>query len=320
MSVVERLDGFQQRHRALGFPVAVTRKYSEDEGNRLAALMTYYGFLGFFPLAILFLGVITNLLSSRPKMRQELFDSLVPASIRHTVEEGFQNLPSAGPALVVGVLGLLLTGLGVANAVQSTLTHVFAVPFSKRSNVVVRYLRSFAILVMTLIGVLAIGASAVFSGMANQIPVVGAYVAPAASWLSLALLLLGGLRLVVGHVALSSAALGAGLAALGLILLASIAGWLVRWAVTNAGPVYGPLASVVGLFTVLFLICRLLVMCAEVASVHSEALWPRSLGTSDALPADRRALERAARAVERLEDQRNRAEFGVRQPSGNEGG
>ena len=48
-----RLDVLQRRHRFLGIPWAVLRKYSDDDGARLAALITYYGFLSLFPLLLL---------------------------------------------------------------------------------------------------------------------------------------------------------------------------------------------------------------------------------------------------------------------------
>ena len=53
MSVTQRLDAFQQRHRWAGFPLAVVYKFGEDQGPYLAALITYYGFLALFPLLLL---------------------------------------------------------------------------------------------------------------------------------------------------------------------------------------------------------------------------------------------------------------------------
>jgi hypothetical protein len=35
-------DRFQQRHRWLGFPLAVLLKYADDQGGDLAATITYY--------------------------------------------------------------------------------------------------------------------------------------------------------------------------------------------------------------------------------------------------------------------------------------
>ena len=38
--IVSRIDGFQQRHRPLGFAFAVVKKFGDDRGGNLAALLT----------------------------------------------------------------------------------------------------------------------------------------------------------------------------------------------------------------------------------------------------------------------------------------
>ena len=53
MGVIERVDEFQRRRPAVGFPVAVVYKFTDDQGAFLAALITYYGFLSLFPLLLL---------------------------------------------------------------------------------------------------------------------------------------------------------------------------------------------------------------------------------------------------------------------------
>jgi uncharacterized BrkB/YihY/UPF0761 family membrane protein len=64
--VVRALDARQRRHPFLAFPWAVLRKYLDDDGSRFAALITYYGFLSLFPLLLLAVAVVTELLRSRP--------------------------------------------------------------------------------------------------------------------------------------------------------------------------------------------------------------------------------------------------------------
>jgi uncharacterized BrkB/YihY/UPF0761 family membrane protein len=46
-------DRFQQRHRSIGFPLAVLQKYADDQGGYLAATVTYYAFFSIFPLLLL---------------------------------------------------------------------------------------------------------------------------------------------------------------------------------------------------------------------------------------------------------------------------
>ena len=53
MGVADRVDAAQQKHRVLGFPLAVLYKYVDDQGGYLSALITYYAFVSLFPLLLL---------------------------------------------------------------------------------------------------------------------------------------------------------------------------------------------------------------------------------------------------------------------------
>ena len=53
-----RVDDFQQRHPAFGFPIAVWRKFSEDQAGNLAALIAYWAFFSIFPLLLVAVTVI----------------------------------------------------------------------------------------------------------------------------------------------------------------------------------------------------------------------------------------------------------------------
>jgi uncharacterized BrkB/YihY/UPF0761 family membrane protein len=48
-TLLHKADGFQQRHRGPALVWAVQRKYNDDRGGQLAALVAYYGFLSVFP-------------------------------------------------------------------------------------------------------------------------------------------------------------------------------------------------------------------------------------------------------------------------------
>ena len=42
-------DTWQRRHPVVGFPVAVLKRYGEDHGGWLGAIVTYYGFFALAP-------------------------------------------------------------------------------------------------------------------------------------------------------------------------------------------------------------------------------------------------------------------------------
>ena len=73
-------DRFQQRHRWLGFPLAVLQKYSDDQGAYLAATITYYGFFAIFPLLLVLTTVLGFLLPRHHGLERSVLDSALPSS------------------------------------------------------------------------------------------------------------------------------------------------------------------------------------------------------------------------------------------------
>jgi uncharacterized BrkB/YihY/UPF0761 family membrane protein len=74
--------------------------------------------------------------------------------------------------------------------------------------------------------------------------------------------------------------------------------------ITRAGLVYGSFATVVGIFTLLYLISQALVLSVEVSAVIESRLSPRGLTNAVLTEADRRALVLLARRQERVAGQR----------------
>ena len=50
--LVRRIDGLQQGSRPVGFIVGVLKKYGDDRGGQLAALVAFSAYLAFFPLML----------------------------------------------------------------------------------------------------------------------------------------------------------------------------------------------------------------------------------------------------------------------------
>ena len=68
-------DRFQQRHRSVGFPLAVLQKYADDQGGYHAATITYYGFFAIFPLLLVLTTVLGFVLQSHPHLEQRIINS-----------------------------------------------------------------------------------------------------------------------------------------------------------------------------------------------------------------------------------------------------
>src|SRR5580693_3900743 len=135
VAVAERLDRFQQEHPWAGFPLAVIYKYFDDFGAYLAALLTYYGFVSLFPLLLLLSTILGFVLSGDPGLQHEVLSSTLR---QFPVIGGDLAQPKrlgGGPAgLVVGIVGSLYGGLGVAQAFQYASNTVWGVPRNNRPN------------------------------------------------------------------------------------------------------------------------------------------------------------------------------------------
>ena len=55
---LHRFDDYQQRHKWLALPLAVVKKFGDDQGGNLAALVAYYGFFSLFPLLLVFATIL----------------------------------------------------------------------------------------------------------------------------------------------------------------------------------------------------------------------------------------------------------------------
>jgi len=305
VGITQALDRFQQRHRGAGFPLAVVYKYVDDQGSYLAALMAYYGFLSLFPLLLLLTTGLGLVLRDDPELQRRVLDSAV-AQIPVLGEELIRDplrLPG-GKALVIGVLGSLYGGLGVAQAAQNAMNVVWAVPRDSRPNPLLVRLRSLQLLATVGLGLLlttvlsGLGRSAV-SGLG--VPGLGLLIWAAAVAANAALFVFAFRVATARALGRREVLPGAVGAAVGLQLLQVLGGSYVSRVVSEADATAGVFAVVLGLLAYLFLVGVLIVLCAEVNVVRALHLHPRALLTpfTDAVElteADERTYTRAAQA------------------------
>ena len=74
---VRVFDRAQQRRAWLAIPVAVIRKFSDDQGGSLAALVAYYSFFSLFPLLLVFVTVLGFVLQGNPGAQQSIEHSVL---------------------------------------------------------------------------------------------------------------------------------------------------------------------------------------------------------------------------------------------------
>jgi membrane protein len=301
--VLSRLDDLQRRHSALGFPYAVLRKYLDDEGVKLAALLTYYGFLSVFPLLLVVVAILTEVLASRPALQEDLIDQLVGAELKPTIDQALDQLPPSGIPLFIGIIGLLFAGLGGVLAAYTTLNRIWAVSRRDRLGLGRRYVRALTMLVVVLVGAITAAGFGVLAS-AVDLPAVQLVGGAAGSFIVIVTVL------VLAHKVLTSRPLqfreiwvSCTLAAVAVLALSSWGAAVLPALIARSGPVYGSFATVVGVFALLYLTSQAVVFTAEVSPVRVFRLFPRSLVRTARTSADIRALTLLAREQELLPDE-----------------
>jgi membrane protein len=299
--VIAWADRLQRRHGVLGFPYAVIKKYGDDGGGREAALITYYGFLSIFPLLLLGVAVLSQVLASHPGLRERLVTAIVPQALQATVKQSLAALPSSTIPFAVGLIGLLFSGTGVVFSAYQTLNHIAAVPHRLRAGFFSRYVRVFVTLAALLLGALAVGALTVVVNALPGLPGLQRAAAAAGSALVVFAVLLLAARLLLARPAPVRALWPAALVGAGAVTLVLTAGTaLLARLIAKAGPVYGSFATVAGMFALLYLVNQALVYAAEAAAVRYAHLWPRAVDLNRPTAADARVLALLAREQERI--------------------
>ena len=304
MAITERLDQFQRKHRWAGFPLAVVYKYFDDFGAYLAALLTYYGFVSLFPLLLLLSTILGFVLSGDQRLQHEVLTS---ALHQFPVIGGDLAQPKrlgGGPVgLVVGILGSLYGGLGVAQAFQYAANTVWAVPRNSRPNPF--RVRGRSLLLLATAGSALLGTtilSILSGGGAGALGAAGRSLTLAASVvINIAVSVFAFRFAPARRLSVRDVVPGAIAAAVIWQLLQSFGIIYVRHVIKHASATNAVFAFVLGLLAFLYITATAVLLCAEINVVRVSHLHPRSLLTPftdnvTLTAGDRRAYSRQAKA------------------------
>jgi uncharacterized BrkB/YihY/UPF0761 family membrane protein len=304
------VDRLQSRFTPVAFGYAVFKKYADDEGSRLAALLAYYTFLSFFPLLIGGLAVLNTVLADRPDLVLSLVEDVVPPDYQQQVINAYESLPDSGPAFAIALIGLLLSGTAGVFSLYAMVNQVFCVPYRFRYGFGPRYARVLLMVLLLGAGVLAVTIGSAALATVSDIPSVQRAGGFLLLWLvASGLLFVAATVLTRRPLGFHEAGLGAGLGGLAMTLVLSLASLLVSRFVTTSAPVYGAFATVVAIFSVLFLVSNAIVFCFEISVVRAWQLWPRGVDINLLFPADERAFALLTLMDERMPSQRNGIAF-----------
>jgi membrane protein len=273
-----RIRAARTRWRWFDHAASAYTRYNEVQGGLLAAAITYYGFLSFFPLLALAFAVVGYISGAYPDAQD---------AVTQAVQDGFPSLIGSGPgqiniqdvidakagAGVIGLVGLFYAGLGWLDALRAALRRVFGT-----SDVPLVFVKKKAVDVVVLIGLgLALLASLFVTGLATAVThqvlggvgledklvavallkVVSVVLALLADTLLFSILLS---RLSGAHQSWRQVRSAAVLGALGFELLKVVGAFLIVR--TTQNPVYAAFGVVVGLLIWINLVGQLLMVVA----------------------------------------------------------
>ncbi|WP_270074832.1 YihY/virulence factor BrkB family protein [Streptomonospora mangrovi] len=265
----------RRRRPGVDHAVRAYERYADVQGDRLAAAVTYYAFLSFFPILALAYAAVGYAAAVEPAARDYLERALAEAL--PGLSEGLPVAEIAAArtgAGVIGLLGLLYAGVGALGAVREALHRIWLKDVAGGPGLVLA--KAADVVVMAVLGACLLGSVALTSvaqaathwllgwvGMAESV------VALAATRV-LALVIAIAVDTVIFLVVFSRLSgtrrplrllwPGALLAAAGFEVLKAAGALLLGGTLSN--PVYASFAVVVGLLVWINLVMRVVLLCA----------------------------------------------------------
>ena len=279
-AAADRLDAFQQRHRATAVVAATVAKFTEDRAGRLSDLLAYSAFLAVFPLLLVLLTLVEVLLYGHPTAQKDVVDAAlrqfpdVGDELRHNIT-GLSGRNTG--VLVVLLLWLVYGSLRLSRSAQVMMATVWGIPREQLPRFVTWLPRAVGFLVVLGVGFVAGGALAgigSFGGLgaaSSLIGFVGSLV------VNIAMFWAGFAILVSRPDGARAYWRGAVVAAVGWTVLQFLDAQLVTHELRHYRTLYGTFATVIVLLWWIGLGTVLTTFAAELDCVVGRHLWPRSI-------------------------------------------
>jgi YihY family inner membrane protein len=310
MNSIERLarkaDTAQQSVRPIAFAVGVFKKFGDDRGGSLAALLTFYGFLSLFPLLLLLVTILGFFGGSEHSFVQRVENSAfsqfpVVGTKLSTNIHGLQGRSIFG--LVVGILFVLWGSQGALQTAQFAQAEIWNIPGVARPSFLARLGRTASMMVVLGLFLLAstILAGLVTIGHHGGWAVVGAVVVSLA--VNIGLFVVAFRLLTPKQIPWRDMVPGAIVGAVGWTALQYLGGVLVEHSLRNTSKEYGTFALVLGLISFLYLAAQVTLYAAELNVVRVRHLWPRGMVQPPLTAADKEVLTSIALEGKRRPEQ-----------------
>ena len=194
----QRLADVRDDHPLVDHLLRAVEHYGDVKGSALAASVTYFAFLSFFPILALAFAIFGQVAKVYSKAEDTLVDaanSVLPGLVGGETGVSLDSLQDAAPSIFsVGILLTLYSGLGWLSGMRQALVSVFEEPPREQPGFVPGKLRDvLALLVLGTVLVLSVAVSGVATKLLGPIldalhlgPVAGALLAVLALVLGLA--------------------------------------------------------------------------------------------------------------------------------------
>ena len=278
---VARADELQREHASLGVPLAVARKFVEDESTNLASMIAFWALFSIFPLLLVLTTLLGYLLPS--DVKQDVLTE-VSQMLPLIDTEPVSGLSGSWWALTLGAVTALWSGSAVVRHTQAAFNAVWDIPRKERPNLAERLFRSFGVLATIGLGLVL---SVVISGYVSaattalDLPWGGRLAGYAVTIvLDIGLFVAAFRWLTDRDISTRDVLPGAALSGVAFFLLQTASVLIISRYLQRAQETYGNFTTVITVLWWFYLQAIVVMLGAQLNVVLKERLYPRPLVTA----------------------------------------
>lgn len=279
-SVLRFIDRAQQSHTAISFPIAVIKRYGDEQIGKQAALVTYYAFLSLFPLLMIFITVLGFAISNNPaleaKVSQTVFH-LFPA-LGNDLKSQVRTLRSSGLALALQILVVAYGARGLASILQETFNNIWHVSPEHRPGFWGDHARSFGMMAAVGVGMVAGTTISYVLGSILRLGITGTILLTIVNLAITFGLFVAVFRLgTAGTITTKKLIVGALVATIGTVIIQRLGGVIMQQELPKLQGSYGSFAIALGMLFWIYLQAQVILYALVITVVRIERDWPKKL-------------------------------------------
>jgi YihY family inner membrane protein len=290
------IDKLQSKYSLISLLFAVVKKYGEDTGGNLSALIAYFSLLSIFPLMLVFTSISQIILKNNPVAQAKLASSLdhyIPV-IGQEIQNSIHSQSKAGITLFISLLIIFYGAMAGANAFQYALSVIWDIPVNKRPGFFPRITRSFLIIIIAGLGLLFASIISEYTLFLGKTPLFHLF-SFTISFIILFMTFAYLFKLATpGNKNIDKLVLGAGCAAFGVLVLQTLGGLILTHELKRLHSTYGVFAILLGLAFWIYLETQIVIYCNVLNVVYHEKLYPRTM-SGNKTDIDKKAHARRAK-------------------------